>query len=103
MRNNQINAVTAGGIFVKPTATGSALVTLDNVQLLNNQFGLRIEGGTRATVVDSVATGKVTNGFIAVGTAVGTAELNVESSTAATTGRTAYGPTRPARSSASPT
>ena len=86
VRNNQINAATAGGVFVKPTATGSALVTLDNVQLLNNQFGMRIEGGTRATVVDSVATGNVTNGFLAVGTAVGTAELSLESSTSSHNG-----------------
>ena len=86
MRNNQVNAATAGGIFVKPTVTGSALVTIDNVRLLNNQFGMRIEGGTRATVVDSVATGNITNGFIAVGTAVGAAVLNVESSSSSHNG-----------------
>jgi hypothetical protein len=80
VRNNQISAVNSGGIFVKPSGAGSARVTLDNVQMLNNQFGLRIEGGTVATVSNSVAGGNSTHGFIAVGTAVGAAILHLESS-----------------------
>lgn len=86
VRNNQVSATTAGGIFVKPGNLGSALVSLDNVRLLNNQFGLRIEGGTQATVSRSVASGNVTNGFIAVGTAVGAADLTLTSTVSSNNG-----------------
>ena len=78
--------VNAGGVFVKPTNTGSAIAALDNVRLLDNQFGMRIEGGTTATVYRSTASGNVTNGFLAVGTAVGNAVLNLESSVASSNG-----------------
>lgn len=59
---------------------------LDNVRLENNQFGLRIEGGTQATGTRTFASGNNTNGFIAVGTAVGTAVLNLESGASSNNG-----------------
>jgi hypothetical protein len=86
IRNNQVSAVNSGGIFVKPTITGSAKVSLDEVRLENNQFGMRVEGGTMAVVHRSIATGNVTNGFIAVGTAVGAAVLNLEASVSSNNG-----------------
>ena len=79
VRNNQVSAINGGGIFVKPGAAGSARVSLDNVRLENNQFGLRVEGGTLTTARRTFASGNSTNGFIAVGTAVGAAVLNLES------------------------
>ena len=84
IRNSQ--GVNGGGVFVKPTSTGSARVTLDNVRLENNQFGMRVEGGTQATVARSSATGNATNGFIAVGTAVGAAQISLESTVASNNG-----------------
>lgn len=86
VRNNQASAATSGGIFVKPGVAGSALVSLDNVRLSNNQFGMRVEGGTQASVVRSIASGNVTNGFLAVGTAVGAAELSLESTASSNNG-----------------
>jgi hypothetical protein len=86
IRNNQISATNSGGIFVKPTNTGSAKVSLDAVRMENNQFGMRVEGGTTAVVHRSAATGNATNGFIAVGTAVGAAVINLESSVSSNNG-----------------
>lgn len=86
VRNNQVNAANGGGIFIRPAAPGSAEVELDNVRMENNEFGLRIEGGTRATVKNSSAVGNTSLGFNAVATAVGGAELNLESSVASHNG-----------------
>ncbi|HEX2163944.1 MAG TPA: right-handed parallel beta-helix repeat-containing protein [Thermoanaerobaculia bacterium] len=86
IRNNQVNAINSGGIFVKPTSTGFASVTLDNVRMENNRFGMRIEGGTQASVFRSSAAGNLVDGFIAVATAVGTAQLNLETSVASNNG-----------------
>jgi hypothetical protein len=80
VRNNRVSALNSGGIFVKPTATGFATVTLDNVLIKNNQFGMRVEGGTLAVVRDSTSTGNVTDGFLAVATAVGGAKIQLEAS-----------------------
>lgn len=85
IRNNQVT-VSGGGILVKPGSVGSATVSIENVQMDNNHIGMRIEGGTFATVVRSSANGNVTNGFIAAATAVGSATLNLESSEASNNG-----------------
>jgi hypothetical protein len=77
VRNNQ--QVSGGGILVKPLLGGSAFVTLDHVQLLNNREGIRIEGGTVATASNSVSSGNTFHGFIATGTAVGAATLHLHS------------------------
>lgn len=86
VRNNQINAVTSGGVFIKPAMGGSTLASFDTVRLDNNRFGMRVEGGSKVTVRDSFAGGNISNGFVALGTAVGTAELNIESSAASNNG-----------------
>lgn len=86
VRNNRIDATNSGGILIKPALGGSARASLDDVRLENNHFGLRIEGGTQATVNHSVATGNTVHGFIAEGTAVGAAELNLESSMSSNNG-----------------
>jgi hypothetical protein len=86
IRNVQVSAATSGGILIKPTLSGSATVSIDRVRLENNQFGLRVEGGSDVTVSNSVASGNVTNGFIAVGTAVGSAVLNLDSTVSSNNG-----------------
>jgi hypothetical protein len=83
VRNSEIRnsaGANGGGIFIKPVSGGFARVAIDNVRLSNNTFGMRIEGGTQAVVNRSVASGNNTHGFLAVGTAIGLAELNLESS-----------------------
>lgn len=80
VRNN--NGASGGAILVKPTATGSATATLDNVEMSNNRFGLRVEGRSKVTVRNSLASGSTTNGFLAISTAAPGADLNIESSIA---------------------
>lgn len=76
IRNNQ--GASGGGILVKPSGAGSATALIDDVQLVNNRFGLRAEPGSKVTVRRSSASGNLTNGFLAVTTAGGV-ELNLES------------------------
>jgi hypothetical protein len=73
-----------GGINIKPTGTGSAKVTLDNVQLVNNFDGLRAEAaaaGTKVTISNSIASGNAQHGFAAIG-AGGPVEMMITDSTA---------------------
>ncbi|HEX6200122.1 MAG TPA: right-handed parallel beta-helix repeat-containing protein, partial [Thermoanaerobaculia bacterium] len=86
VRNNQVNAVTGGGIFVAPPTGGSARISLDNVRMENNVFGLRVDGATQGTVRDSVASGNSTHGFFAQSTAGGVPFLSLESSVASNNG-----------------
>jgi hypothetical protein len=86
VRNNQVNATTSGGIFIKPTVTGTAVASLDNVRLDNNLFGLRVEGGSQVTGRRVFASGNSTVGFIALGTAVGSVLLTLESGAATNNG-----------------
>jgi len=85
VRNNLVNAVQAGGILIKPTGAGSAVATIENVQMVNNRFGLRIEGDVRATVSGSAADGNLTNGFTVIANGFGP-ELNLKSCTASHNG-----------------
>jgi hypothetical protein len=83
VRNNGTGS-NGGGILIKPTGTGSAKVTLDNVSMLNNVFGVRPDGsgGTGAvttTVRNSTVSGSSFNGItvFSAGTVV---NVNVEKS-----------------------
>lgn len=71
----------AGGILIKPSGAGSARVTLDRVNMMNNVFGFRADGssatgaaGILADVYDSKAAGNSSSGIAAVG---GTQSVNV--------------------------
>jgi hypothetical protein len=79
VRNN--NGASGGGILLKPTAAGSLTAVLDNVNVHNNRYGVRVEDRTEATVTNSVASGSTTNGFVTV-SASAAVELNLESSVA---------------------
>lgn len=85
VRNNQAST-SSGGILIKPGNLGSANVSMDEVRIENNYVGMRIEGGTFTSVTRSVSSGNVTNGFIAVATAVGAATLNLESTESSNNG-----------------
>lgn len=80
VRNNRGTQADSGAILVKPTATGFAQVSIDNVRIENNQAGLRVDGGVTATVTNSIANRNVTNGFFAMATAVGSAVINIADS-----------------------
>lgn len=71
-----------GGIEVKPLLGGFALVSLEGVQLLDNFFGIRVEGGTSATASNTVASGNTFHGFIASASAVGSASIHIHDSVA---------------------
>lgn len=81
IRNNVVSTTNSGGILVKPTSTGAARVSLVDVQLDNNQFGLRVEANSEVAVVRGSANGNVTNGYMAVGTA-GPAVINLDAAVA---------------------
>jgi hypothetical protein len=63
------NAAAAGGaIFVRPGVGGSAIGSIDNVNMERNHFGVHIEGAVTMAVRDSVATANTTHGFNALNT-----------------------------------
>jgi len=69
IRNNKGGASTTAGIHVAPTGAGTANVALDNVNLDNNNFGLRIQGnGTIATGRDVSANHNTGTGFQVIAT-----------------------------------
>ena len=75
---------TGGGIFINPGASATVKASLDNVQLLNNVFGLKVSGATsNVSVNDTVASNNDFAGFSAV-TAGGV--LQIEKSVVHTNG-----------------
>ncbi|MEO6349542.1 MAG: right-handed parallel beta-helix repeat-containing protein [Candidatus Limnocylindrales bacterium] len=66
------DASTGGGIVVQPTGTGSAKVTLDNVQLVNNFQGFRADtagsatNSIKVTINGSTASHNTGHGFAAI-------------------------------------
>lgn len=72
IRNN-----TGGGILVKPGTIGSAKVSLEDVRLENNNYGMRAEDNSKVTAHNCTAAGNSKNGFLAVSTALPT-EMNLE-------------------------
>ncbi len=84
IRNNQ--GVSSGGIRVKPGANVTASGAVENTQLRNNQFGLRVEDNSKVTAKDTTAAGNTGSGFIAVSGAGGTAVVNLYACVAANNG-----------------
>jgi hypothetical protein len=63
-RNNPGGGISSGGIFVAPAGGGSALVSLNDVQMHGNFHGLRTQGNVRLTARQCVASGNVSTGFL---------------------------------------
>jgi Right handed beta helix region len=61
------NAV-AGAIYIQPTSSGSAVVTLSEVSMHANGRGVRAEDGSTVIIRKSHAVGNVANGFVGIGT-----------------------------------
>ncbi len=68
----------SGGIRVKPGTNVSATGMIENTQLQNNQFGLRVEDNSNVTAKTTTAAGNAGSGFIAVSNATA-ATLNLDS------------------------
>ncbi|MDQ3289546.1 MAG: right-handed parallel beta-helix repeat-containing protein [Pseudomonadota bacterium] len=54
----------SGGIHVAPVSPGTAFVTLDNVRLQQNHYGIRIERGSNVAASNCVITGNTNNGAL---------------------------------------
>lgn len=79
---NAVNVTNGGAIFVKPAAGIFTTVSLNNVTMDSNQFGLRIEDRTKATVRNSIAANSNPgNGFVASSASAPT-EMSIENSSA---------------------
>ena len=79
---NAANVTNGGAIFVKPAVGVFTTISLNNVMLDSNKFGLRIEDRTKATVRNSVAANSNPgNGFIAFSASAPT-EMSIENSSA---------------------
>ena len=78
VRNNQ--GAASGGIRIKPGTNVSAVAMIENSQLSNNLFGLRVEDNSRVIAKDTTAAGN-TAGFLAVSVATGVT-LNLQSCSA---------------------
>ena len=78
IRNN-INNPNGGGIHIRPTS-GTVKGFLENVQLRNNRFGIRVENNSNVTAKNTHAVNSTNAGFLAVSTAAGaTAALFLDS------------------------
>lgn len=76
INNGSVAAGTGGGIHVQPTGTGSAVATINRVQIQNNRIGMQLNstsssGAITAGVESSTAVGNSGNGFSVVTAAAG--------------------------------
>ncbi len=78
VRNNL--GINSGGIRIKPGANVSAVGMIEDSQLSNNLFGIRVEDNSRVTAKDTTAAGN-TAGFLAVSVSTGVT-LNLQSCSA---------------------
>src|SRR5207253_7154901 len=64
-------------ILVKPQPGGSAKASVERTGMLHSQAGLRAEDNSIVSVVDSVASNNVNNGFLSISTAANV-EISIE-------------------------
>ena len=69
-----------GGIHIKPGAAGTAKVTLDNVRMDRNVFGLKALDRSTVTVRNSTAVSNFFSGFTATSASGGAVNLFIENS-----------------------
>jgi hypothetical protein len=77
VNNTSIRNNVGGGILVKPGTGGSAKVSLENLQLEDNLYGIRAEDNSKVTAHNTTAAGNSKNGFLAVSNAA-PVEMNLE-------------------------
>jgi hypothetical protein len=76
IRNNL--GAASGGIRVKPGTNVFALASIENTQLKNNFFGIRVEDNSSVTARNTTAANNASAGFLAVSNVLGVT-LNLES------------------------
>jgi hypothetical protein len=60
------NGAASGGIRIKPGTNVSAVGTIENTQLRNNFFGIRVEDNSKVTAKNTTAAANASAGFLAV-------------------------------------
>jgi len=88
LNNVAIRDADVGAMLVKPTNTGAARGSLNNVVMDNNGRGLRVEGGAFVTVNNSRASGNTLNGFVGLSADGRALSLNLNDSESANNGAT---------------
>jgi hypothetical protein len=77
VRNNApVSGGSFGGIFVAPTGGAVAEASIDNVRILRNFHGLRVQGNSRVAARNSTAAGNGGTGFLV--TAATNTQLNLD-------------------------
>lgn len=74
---NNMPMATFGAVRIKPGVGASVMASFNNVQLLNSNFGLRVEDRVTANISNSLISGHGNNGLLAITTAAA-AELSVD-------------------------
>jgi hypothetical protein len=77
VRNNGTGA-NGGGILIKPTVSGSAKASLDNVQMENNVFGIKAQDNSTVTVRNSTSSGNSFAGASAISVSGGAVNLTLD-------------------------
>ena len=87
------NELTGGGIVIQPTGSGIAKVSLKNVDLANNSYGVRADttgsstNSIKVSIIGSSATGNLYPGFsVATSGGSGPVDMSIESSMASNNG-----------------
>jgi hypothetical protein len=60
------SGASSGGVLIKPGANVSALGAIENTQIRDNLFGLRVEDNSQVTARATTSAGNTNSGFIAV-------------------------------------
>jgi hypothetical protein len=72
------NNLTGGAILVSPGASGQALVTIENTRMVGNTVGLRSNGRTEVAMRNSVVSGNLNSGVLAIGSSTEFSSMTVE-------------------------
>lgn len=82
------NNLTGGAILVSPGASGQALVTIENTRMVGNTVGLRANGRTMVAMRNSVVSGNLNSGVLAIGSSTEFSSMTVENCMIANNGAT---------------
>jgi len=83
---NYNNGVNGGAILVKPGAAGTADVSINNVEMTRNLYGVRVEDRSSVMVANSNASNNINNGFLVISTAAGSASMSLDHTVVANNG-----------------
>jgi hypothetical protein len=75
----------SGGILINPSSSGSAKVSLADVRMENNLYGIRVQDNSKVSAWDCVSAGNQNNAYLCASTSA-LAELNLTGCMAVNTG-----------------